>query len=68
MIFVERDGQKKIVLGHHGARIRDIGTAARLHMEELMDRRVHLTLFVKVREGWENDRDRYREMGLDYSS
>ncbi len=68
VIFVARDSQKSIVLGKGGARIRQLGTAARLQMESLMDRRVHLTLFVKVREQWEDDRERYREMGLDFSN
>ena len=68
VIFVMRDSQKKIVLGHRGARIRDIGTASRLQLEELMGRRVHMTLFVKVRENWEDDRERYTEMGLDFQN
>jgi GTP-binding protein Era len=68
VIFVTRESQRKIVLGHQGQRIREIGTASRLHLQELMDRRVHLTLFVKVREHWEDDRERYREIGLDFTS
>jgi GTP-binding protein Era len=65
-IFVERDGQKKIILGKGGAQIRDIGTKARLEMETLMGRKVHLTLFVKVRGEWMEDSERYREMGLEF--
>ncbi len=67
VIFVERDGQRKIILGKGGARIREIGTKARLELEAMMQRRVHLTLFVKVRGEWGDDAERYREMGLDYA-
>ena len=66
VVFVTRESQRKIVLGHQGSRIRAIGTASRLQLQELMDRRVHLTLFVKVREHWEDDKERYREIGLDF--
>ena len=66
VIFVMRDGQKSIVLGKGGTRIREIGRQSRLQLEDLMGRRVHMTLFVKVRENWEEDRERYTEMGLDF--
>jgi GTP-binding protein Era len=65
-IFVERDSQKKIVLGKGGRTIKDIGSASRKELGVLLERRVHLFLFVKVREGWANDPERYREMGLDF--
>lgn len=65
-IYVRRDGQKAIVLGRGGRQIRAIGEAARLELEETLGVRVHLFLHVKVRERWLEDRERYREMGLDY--
>jgi len=67
VIFVERDGQKAIVIGKDGQQLKAIGQAARQELEHLLGRRVHLFLFVKVREGWENDRERYRNMGLDFT-
>lgn len=66
VIFVERDGQKAIVLGHQGSTIKDIGAKARKEMAESFGFPVHLFLFVKVREKWAEDPERYRELGLDY--
>ncbi|MBI1620225.1 GTPase Era [Aquamicrobium sp. cd-1] len=66
VIYVERDSQKKIILGHKGATIRSIGQASRKELTEIMERPVHLFLFVKVRENWGNDPERYREMGLEF--
>ncbi len=66
VIYVERDSQKKIVLGHKGETIRAIGQAARKEIGEILEQQVHLFLFVKVRENWGNDPERYREMGLDF--
>lgn len=65
-IFVERESQRKIVLGKAGATIKSIGQAARHDIAEAAEARVHLFLHVKVREGWENDPARYREMGLEF--
>jgi GTP-binding protein Era len=65
IIYVMRDSQKAIILGKGGAQIKKIGEAARLELEEILERRVHLSLFVKVRENWGDDPDRYREWGLD---
>jgi GTPase len=65
-IFVEREGQRKIVLGEKGATIKSIGTAARKEITEAAETKVHLFLFVKVREDWESDPERYREMGLEF--
>jgi len=65
-IYVERDGQKKIVLGKSGATIKRISTEARRAIEEMAGHPVHLFLFVKVRENWESDPERYREMGLPF--
>jgi GTP-binding protein Era len=65
-IFVERESQRKIVLGDGGKTIKAIGSSARKEIAEAAEQTVHLFLFVKVREGWENDPARYREMGLDF--
>ncbi|WP_341895259.1 GTPase Era [Ferrovibrio terrae] len=66
VIYVERDSQKKIVLGEKGQMIKRVGAFARKIMEEQFDRRVHLFLFVKVREDWGDDPERYEAMGLDF--
>ena len=65
-IFVERESQRKIVLGKGGATIKSIGAAARKELAEIVGHPVHLFLFVKVREDWGDDPDRYREMGLEF--
>jgi GTPase len=65
-IFVARDGQKKIVIGEGGRTIKAIGQAARMDIAEAAEQKVHLFLFVKVRENWADDPERYREMGLDF--
>lgn len=67
-IYVERDSQKRIVIGHNGETIKAIGQAARKEIMEAADQTVHLFLFVKVRENWGDDPERYREIGLDFSS
>ncbi len=66
IIFIERDTQKAIVIGKGGVKLKHIGQAARADLEAVLERRVHLFLFVKVRGDWGNDRERYRNMGLDY--
>ena len=65
-IYVERESQRKIVLGKAGATIKSIGADARKEIAEIIEQPVHLFLFVKVREGWGDDPDRYREMGLEF--
>ena len=65
VIYVERDSQKKIALGKGGQTIKTIGQMAREELQEMLETKVHLFLFVKVRENWSDDRERYREMGLD---
>ncbi len=65
-IFVERESQRRIVLGEKGHTIKIISTESRKELTGMFDRPVHLFLFVKVRENWENDPERYREMGLDF--
>lgn len=65
-IFVEREGQRKIVLGAGGQTIRAIGEQARKEIGKEIDATVHLFLFVKVRENWTDDPERYRMMGLEF--
>ena len=66
VIYVQRPGQRAIVLGEGGKRIKSIGARARAELEHMLDRRVHLFLFVKVRENWVEDRERFEALGLDY--
>ena len=65
-IYVERENQRRIVLGAKGAMIKEIGQAARTEIAEIAGVPIHLFLFVKVRERWGEDPERFREMGLDY--
>ena len=65
-IFVERESQRKIVLGKGGSTIKSIGAEARKEIADVAGVPVHLFLFVKVRENWGDDPDRYREMGLEF--
>lgn len=67
-IYVEREGQKQIVLGKGGMMIKKIGQSARCELEEMLEERIHLFLFVKVREKWGEDPERYRIWNLTYSS
>ena len=67
-IYVERDSQKIIVLGKGGAMIKRIGQAARREIEELLEERIHLFLFVKVRENWGDDPARYADWGLNFNA
>lgn len=66
VIFVQREAHKKIVIGKQGNSLKKIGELARKDLEEMLERRVHLFLFVKVRERWGDDPERYAQMGLDY--
>ena len=65
-IFVERDSQKPIVLGKGGRTIKQISQSARAEIKDIIEREAHLFLFVKVRESWKDDPERYREMGLEF--
>jgi GTP-binding protein Era len=65
-IYVARDGQKKITIGEGGRTIKAIGQAARAEIAEAAEQKIHLFLFVKVRENWADDPERYREMGLEF--
>jgi GTP-binding protein Era len=64
-IFVERESQRKIVLGEGGQMIKSISIEARKDIEKAIEQKVHLFLHVKVREGWENDPERYRAQNLE---
>src|SRR5690606_14764886 len=68
VIYVEGGNQKAIVLGKGGARIRSVGAAARQELSSILDRRVHLFLFVKVRESWRDDPERYTLWDLDFNA
>ncbi|HMN38089.1 MAG TPA: GTPase Era [Hyphomicrobium sp.] len=65
-IYVEREGQRSIVLGKGGATVKKISMESRKEISEIVEAPVHLFLFVKVRENWGSDPERYREMGLDF--
>src|SRR6266536_780525 len=66
VIYVRRPGQRAIVLGDKGARIKAIGARARAELEHMLERRIHLFLFVKVRDNWIEDPERFAALGLDY--
>lgn len=66
VIYVRRSSQKPIVLGKQGQTIKNIGAAARKDMQDWLGRKVHLFLFVKVREKWKEDQARYTGMGLEF--
>ena len=66
VVYVSREGHKGIVLGHGGETIKAIGVAARAEISAFLDRKVHLFLQVKVRENWQEEAERYSEMGLDF--
>ncbi|NBC32707.1 MAG: GTPase Era, partial [Alphaproteobacteria bacterium] len=68
VIYVQRDSQKAIVLGKGGQMIRTIGESARRELEDILETRVHLKLFIKVRESWIDDPERYRTWGLDFGA
>jgi GTP-binding protein Era len=68
VVYVERDSQKAIVLGKRGSRIKELGSAARTELEAILECKLHLFLFVKVREKWGDDPERYRDWGLDYNA
>ena len=66
VVYVTRDTHKKIILGKGGQTIKAIGAEARAEMMEVFETKVHLFLFVKVRQNWADDPGRYREMGLEF--
>jgi GTP-binding protein Era len=68
VIFVESKGQKAIIIGRKGERLKSIGTSARKSIESLIDSKVYLNLWVKIREGWSNDERALRSLGYDSDS
>ena len=67
-VYVEREGQRQIVLGRRGMMIKKIGQAARLELQNLLEDKIHLFLFVKVRENWGEDPARYKDWNLDFKA
>ncbi len=67
-IYVQRDGQKSIILGRDGAMIKKIGQSARLELEELLEERIHLFLYVKVRENWVDEPTHYSDWNLNFKA
>jgi len=67
VIWVEREGQRKIVIGEGGQRLKEVGQAARLDINEMLERRVHLELWVKVRENWADNEAALRQFGYESS-
>ncbi|MEK6746718.1 MAG: GTPase Era [Pseudomonadota bacterium] len=65
-ILVQREGQKKIVIGDKGKMIKDIGIATRRELEKTLDKKIHLELFVKVKPNWKEDSESYRTLGLEF--
>jgi GTPase len=65
-IYVERESQRKIVIGKGGQTLKSIGESSRREITDIVEQKVHLFLFVKVREGWGDDPERYRAMGLEF--
>ncbi|HDN2511973.1 TPA: GTPase Era [Providencia rettgeri] len=63
LILVEREGQKKMVIGNKGSKLKTIGTEARIDMERMFDNKVHLELWVKVKSGWADDERALRSLG-----
>ncbi len=65
-ILVQREGQKKIVIGNKGGMIKDIGIASRRELEKALDKKVHLSLFVKVKPDWKDNSENYQALGLEF--
>lgn len=64
VIIVEKDGHKQILLGKNGNKIKNIGTKARLELEQILERKIHLFLHVKIRKDWESNPETYRYMNM----
>ena len=62
---MQREGQKKIMIGDKGSMIKNVGIAARKELEKIVGKRIHLELFVKVKPGWKDDLENYRLLGLE---
>jgi len=63
-IYVERESQKKIIIGKGGSALKEVGTAARTELETFFDRRIFLELHVKVKQGWRDDEETLRNLGM----
>ncbi len=68
IVYVSRANHKAMVLGKGGQRVKAVGQESRLELEDLLARRVHLFIFVKVRESWQDDPERYRDLGLEFEN
>lgn len=66
VIYVQRESQKKIVIGDKGSMIKSIGMASRYDLQKMLEKKIHLELFVKVKANWKDDSESYRLMGLEY--
>ena len=67
LIYVHKKGQKKIVIGSDGDNLKHIGTESRKELKKMLNKEVHLFLFVKVKENWDTSPDYYKDLGLDYN-
>ena len=67
LIYVQKKGQKKIVIGSDGDNLKQIGTESRQELKKMLNKEVHLFLFVKVKENWDTSPDYYKDLGLDYN-
>lgn len=65
IIYIQREAHKKMVIGEKGAMIKRIGSSARRELEKMLEKKVHLALFVKVKAGWKDDKETYRLLGLE---
>lgn len=65
VIYVQREAHKKMVIGEGGAMIKRIGSSARRELEKMLEKKVHLSLFVKVKQGWKEDKETFRLLGLE---
>ncbi|NMM44457.1 GTPase Era [Rhodospirillaceae bacterium KN72] len=68
VVYVERESQRAIILGKNGAKVKTVGSAARKELEEMFESKVHLFLYVKVRDRWQDDPERYRMWNLDFQA
>ncbi len=68
VVFVRKEGQRKIVIGEGGARIKAIGSASRAELQRILERKLHLFLHVKVSEKWDEERDYFKSWGLEYDA
>jgi GTPase len=68
VVYVRKEGQRKIVIGEGGARIKAIGSASRAELQRILERKLHLFLHVKVAEKWDEERDYFKSWGLEYDA